>query len=284
MELFRTLAALVEPPGDHTPRLAAALDLPEVPTADQHAELFGLQFVPYASVYLGPEGMIGGDARDRIAGFWRALGETPPAEPDHLAVMLAFYASLAELEAETAAADRREALGRARVAWLHEHLVSWLPVWLASVREIASPPYGRWAGILWQAVEEEASERPLPDLPLHLREAPPLADPRVEGAEAFVTALLAPVRSGLLLARADLGRAAAALGLGLRLGERRYVLRALLAQDAGAVLDWLGREAERQAARHTAAPFGTTTTFWASRATASARLLNELKETAPGVN
>jgi hypothetical protein len=192
-------------------------------------------------------------------------------------VMLAFYARLAELEAETAAADRRAALGHARTAWLHEHLVSWLPVWLASVQEIAPPAYGGWAGILRRALDEEASSRPWPHLPRHLREAPPLADPRAEGAEAFVAALLAPVRSGLVLARSDLARAAATLGLGLRLGDRRDVLRALLAQDAPAVLDWLGREADRQAERHTAAPLGAATAFWTSRAATTAGLLEELK-------
>ena len=36
--------------------------------------------------------MLGGEARDRIAGFWRALGLVPPPEPDHLAVMLGLYA------------------------------------------------------------------------------------------------------------------------------------------------------------------------------------------------
>ena len=38
------------------------------------------------------------EARDRIAGFWRALGETPPPEPDHLTLMLASYAELRSRE------------------------------------------------------------------------------------------------------------------------------------------------------------------------------------------
>ena len=66
-----------------------------------YMDLFGFQLYPYASVYLGSEGMLGGEARDRIAGFWRAIGEPPPSEPDHLAVLLALYARLCELAAET---------------------------------------------------------------------------------------------------------------------------------------------------------------------------------------
>jgi hypothetical protein len=33
---------------------------------------------PYAAVYLGAEGGFGGEAADRVAGFWRAIGVPPP--------------------------------------------------------------------------------------------------------------------------------------------------------------------------------------------------------------
>src|SRR5204863_6550834 len=96
VELFRTLGVLLEPPvAAHRP-LAELLDLGPPPSAAEHTDLFRFQLYPYASVYLGAEGMLGGEARDRIAGFWRALGLVPPAEPDELTVMLGFYAELAE--------------------------------------------------------------------------------------------------------------------------------------------------------------------------------------------
>ena len=96
MEIFRALGALLEPPSPGHERLAAALELGPLPPAADHTDLFDFQLYPYASVYLGAEGMLGGEARDRIAGFWRALGLTPPPEPDHLAVMLGLYAGLCE--------------------------------------------------------------------------------------------------------------------------------------------------------------------------------------------
>ena len=89
MELFRALAVFAEPPTVKAARVAEAPELGELPTADEYTEVFVFQLYPYASVYLGAEGMIGGEARDRVAGFWRALGQMPPAEPDHLSVMLA---------------------------------------------------------------------------------------------------------------------------------------------------------------------------------------------------
>jgi TorA maturation chaperone TorD len=260
-ELIRALAVLAEAPAPEHERVAAALGLP-TPRAEEYAELFLFQLYPYASVYAGAEGMLGGEARDRVAGFWRALGLVPPAEPDHLAALLGLYAAL-----ETAGHRR---------ALLWEHLLSWLLPWLAKLDEIAPGPYREWGRLLAAALEQEAREHgPLDRLPLHLREAPPLAqDDLLEG-------LLAPVRSGMLLVRDDLLRAAAELGLGARVAERRYVLRALLGQDAGAVLGWLQAEAARWAGIHEATP-GAIGRFWQGRAEAAAALLADAQMAAAG--
>src|SRR3712207_4790889 len=74
MELLRALAVLAEPPTAETRRVAEALGLGAGARADEYTELFVFQLYPYASVYLGREGMLGGEARDRVGGFWRALG------------------------------------------------------------------------------------------------------------------------------------------------------------------------------------------------------------------
>src|SRR3712207_633531 len=124
MELFRALASLVEPPNEAAARVAEPLGLGPPPGAAEHTELFVVQLYPYASVYLGAEGMMGGEARDRVAGFWRALGQTPPADADHLSAMLALYARLAELERDERDAARRASWRSARRAFLWEHLAS----------------------------------------------------------------------------------------------------------------------------------------------------------------
>ena len=69
-----------------------------MPSAAEHTDLFHFQLYPYASVYLGEEGMLGGEARDRIAGFWRILDLEPPLECDHLTVMLTYLAEVTERE------------------------------------------------------------------------------------------------------------------------------------------------------------------------------------------
>jgi len=262
------------------------LGLGPLPRRADHGSLFLLQLYPYASIYLGAEGQMGGEARDRIAGFWRALGQTPPTEPDHLALMLGLHARLAELEAQAGDGPERERWRHARGAFLWEHLLSWLPIFLTKLIDLAAaegvvdPFYSSWAVLLRDALREEAESLAPPDqLPLHLREAPGLVDPRAGAAQDFLSSLLSPVRSGMILARADLARAARELGLGPRLGERRAMLATLLEQDAPSALGWLEKEATAWAGRHRPDdhPAPQLAHFWQHRAEATARLLAELR-------
>jgi TorA maturation chaperone TorD len=251
-ELFRALGALAEPPAAGHASIAAALGLGPLPSPADHADLFLFAAYPYASVYLGVEGMLGGEARDRVAGFWRALGLTPPPEPDHLATMLGLYGALVEADARARDGDAAPALLRreSRRAFLWEHLLSWLPVWLDKVETIAPAAYVPWARLLREALVGEAVELgPPATLPLALRVAPGLPDD-AEDAATWTAALLAPVRSGLLLTRPDLRRAALDLDLGMRAGERAFMLRALLEQDAERTAGWLADEAGRARDRY----------------------------------
>lgn len=278
IDLFRALATLCEPPQPETGRIAAALGLPRAPTEAEYTEVFVLQLYPYASVYLGAEGMLGGEARDRIAGFWRVLGETPPNDADHLAVMLALYARLVELEQSATEPRRRSALHRARTALLWEHLLSWVPVYLLKLREIAPPVYGAWAELLERTLLAEARQSAgLDRLPLHLRDVP-------TEVSDVATLLLVPVRSGIILTRADLARGARELGLAFRVGERRFALDALLGQNPDGVLEWLAGEAQRWITRHETQVeiLGEIAEFWAARARYTAGAVSAWRHTAAG--
>ena len=85
-ELLRSLGAVPDSPAAAR-CVGPALGLDPVSDAE-HTEAFVLNCPPYAGIYLGPQGAIGGEGADRVAGFWRAIGITPPAEPDHLAALL----------------------------------------------------------------------------------------------------------------------------------------------------------------------------------------------------
>lgn len=177
-ELFRALAALCEPPAPAHLRLGQALRIPGAALEHDHTDLFVFQLYPYASVYLGEEGMLGGEAGDRVAGFWRALGLTPPAEPDHLATLLALYAGMIEQEEADDEPARRALRAESRTALLWEHLLYWLPAYLDKLRQIAPSFYVGWAA--------------------HLR--PTAVTPAApESGKELITWLLAPVGSGIVL-------------------------------------------------------------------------------------
>jgi TorA maturation chaperone TorD len=279
-ELLRALATLAEPPAEHTPRLAQLLGLSAPPAPAAYTDLFVFQQTPYASAYLSPDGMVGGEPRDRIAGFWRALGIEPPHEPDHLATMLGAYAALCDCAAGESEPRRHEALQRARHAFLWEHLLSWVPCYAQSVQRHADEPFVTWARLLLEALFAEAHELGAPAaLPLQLRDVAGLVDPRQGDPQAFLASVLAPARSGMILTRNGLARGAHALELGLRAGDRRQAVHFLLEQDAAATLGWLAGEARAWLALHQslATTIGPLADAWAGRAAAAAALLDALR-------
>ena len=288
MEIFKTLGALVEAPDPNLTAAAEAMELGTMPSPAEHSDLFVFQLYPYASVYLGPEGMVGGEARDRIAGFWRAMGQEAPEEPDHLAVLLSTYSELCARDQETdpdgpdSGKPGESGWRRARRAFLWEHLISWLPLFLAAViRTARSDFYVKWAGLLLEILEDQAeSLGPLDREPLCLRQSPPLIDPRYEGADPWIGSLLAPVRSGWILTRDDLRRAGRELGLAVRAGERRFVLRALMSQDPVAMLGWLAEHGRAQ--EELPEWSGRVAEIWRQRRDRSAGLLEDLAQEAKG--
>jgi len=277
VELFRALGSLLEPPSREMRLIARVLDLGDPPDESAYSDLFLFQLYPYASVFLGEAGGLGGEARDRVAGFWRALGQQPPSEPDHLATLLAVYARLVEAEEE--AGDDAARWRQARHACLWEHILSWTLPFLLKLREIAPPFYQGWVEMLESALaQESAALGPPARTPLALRESTPLADPRDGSAAEFVTGVLSPVRSGIVLTRGDLARAARDLGLGLRIGERAYIMKAMLGQGPADTLSWLADEARGWECRHdesgSIAP--EVADFWVERARSAAELLEDL--------
>lgn len=296
-ELLRALAHLCEPPGPAHAVLADALELPDPPDAAGFEALFGFQLYPQASVYLGPEGMLGGEAQRRIEGFWRAVGREVPKDPDHLASLLGLYAALMDEEEEVRGAARgtlpdtgaeaclarAQLVRRSRRALLEEHLVPWVFAFLERVRDLGGRFHAAWADLLRGVLEDEVEAGgPVDRVPAVLEDVPSLPDPRSEGAGPFLGGLLAPVVSGLILTRADLARIAAEHELGLRAGERRYALEHLLGQEASAVLVALAEEADRQAAAHRARAdrLGIGAGWSADRAAATRDLLRALAESA----
>lgn len=280
-ETLRALAALMEPPGPELEPIAEALEFGVLPAPAEHVELFSFELPPFASIWLSPEGKLGGDARAWVGSFWRTLKEEPPKECDHLATLLSFYASLAELEeGEPEGSPRRERILASRRAFYAEHLESWLPVYLDRVQNVASHKhmefYQTWSRVLIRLLAQEGHALALaPALPQHYERRPDLA---VDLTVAeLIALLLSPLASGLPLLRSDLRRCAADLSLVARHAERRYVLEQLLTQDAATVLAWLARFAHEWSERQRQLWPSPHDDFWSTRATATAELLTAMQ-------
>jgi hypothetical protein len=278
-ELLRALGAVAASPPPWCQPIAESLGLP-APTAAEHTGVFVLAAPPHAAIHLGSPGHLGGEGLDRVAGFWRAIGLHPPPDADHLGALLMLYAELSEAEAVARGETARGRLRHAREALLFEHLWSWAPGYLTAVTGLGVPSLAAWAQLTLSALGREARRTaPPPALPLALRTAPAPVS-AADSSDRLLDALIAPVCSAILLTGADLREAAATAGLGYRVGERRYTLRAMFDQDAGATLGWLGSHARQWAALHSAQqPIGGQDPrhWWAKRAARTARTLQRLR-------
>jgi len=276
-ELFRALGAVADSPAA-AQAVGPALGLDAV-SGTAHTDAFVLNLPPYAAIYLGPQGAIGGEGADRVAGFWRAIGIAPPAEPDHLAALLGLYARLGEAAAEGRLKPQTAAaLTQSRAALFWEHLWSWLPGYLDAVTDLDVPALTGWADLTRRTLAAEARDLPpCPRLPLALRAAPPNAPPGAppDASQSDLVELVTiPARSGLILTRRRLAAGAGQAGVGYRIGERRFALHAMLDQDPRATLSWLAAEADRWQRRHRdREPGDEITAWWAVRAARTSEVL-----------
>jgi hypothetical protein len=276
-ELFRSLGAfaLTPPPGNGV--LCAALDLP-IPTGVEYTDAFVLSAPPHGAIHLGPEGKLGGEGLDRIAGFWRVLDLPAPEDADHLGVLLMLYAELGEAEQNASAERARAQLRRARTALLHEHIWSWAPGYLTAVAGLGIASVAAWASLAQQALRAEyTTVGAAVMLPLALRAAPAGMD-AADSLDEMLDALVAPIRSGVVLTHRDLADCGQQARVGLRRGERRFALRAMLEQDALATLAWLGEHARRWSQRYPSALRMATDPgqWWSRRAANTAWVLETL--------
>jgi hypothetical protein len=282
-ELFRAVGSvtMVAPPaGD---RIAASLGLRPF-SASEHTDLFVLSLPPYAGIHLGPEGKLGGEGADRVAGLWRALGLDPPSDADHLGSLLVLYAELGEAADHSKSDRSRQRLDHVRAALLWEHLWPWVPGYLDAAAEEEGAAES-WVHLSRRVLRRETLLTPgASTLPLALRAAPKALAADID-YEDLLDTLTAPVRTGFVLTYRDLIVAARSLGLGLRRGERRFALKALLEQDPSATLTWLSNHARRWAARHRCRPtvLADPSPWWEERALHTSEVLKILARRAEEV-
>jgi hypothetical protein len=89
----------------------------------------------------------------------------------------------------------------------------------------------------------------------------------------------------MLITRPALLHGAREVGVGVRVGERAFMLGSMLEQDATGTVRWLAREADRWVEHHRAdePAFGPVAAFWRTRAEASRDALRSLDPETAGV-
>lgn len=277
-DLIRLLGKFIDAPSEAHLKWAAVLGL-IAPTSLEtwrvrHAQSFIEQCYPFASVYLGPEGAIGGAAANRVADFRELLGSTIVGPPDAFGTLLADYAELVERsESDPRALHAREAM-------LWEHLLCWLIPFFDSVERSAPTPYAPWARLTRRVFIGEARVVGNPGyIPLQLRDAPVVdIGKRTHSLDDVVRSLLVPVRSGIVITRHDLSRIANAVGITTYTGGRHLLLHSLLKQQPKATLERLANEALRQAQAHGREhdTLGMVANFWSERARVTAAALRSM--------
>ena len=242
MELFRALGALCEPPSPLHRPAAEALGLPGEPRGRRLRRALPLPALPVRVRVPRRRGQ----ARRRRArpcrrllarARARAAGRARPPRGAARALRDARRARARRARRGSPAAPCARRAARCCTSTCSRGPSPYLD----RVDELAPPYYRAWARAAARGARRRgrASSAPRPRCRPRCARRRRSSAPSEVGGTAFLEQLLAPVRTGFILVRSDLVAAARELGLGLRIAERRYVLEALLGQDAAATLRWL---------------------------------------------
>lgn len=243
-----------------TPALFAVVEtIPELAAAaypydpDEAAAAFyallGMNVPPYQSLFLDDTGLLGGAECDRVRASYREMGfavDEANEPADHLGHELLALSHLCLAEADAWEDGHTAMIARIRhlqTAFLHDHLLRWLPAFAIAVGRQGPSFYAHLATLTleltlapWQPVAATPVAAPTPPSSPspHERVARLLADPNTGLAE-IAAFLLTPVYSGLYLSRDDIGRLARVVDVPTGFGERRQMLRTVL--EGAAVFD-----------------------------------------------
>jgi TorA maturation chaperone TorD len=204
-------------------------ELDEELSAALHQEFFGFNVLPFAGVYLNPDGSIGGSVTSDLIDILRpiGLGHDPRGEsPEHLGRMLQLLGALqGEAFAQTGA--RAEALDGAIAQLLDRCLLPWLPAVVQSLQSMGQPFYYALAQQIWrQTLAHRAELGAYQTQPVELE--PDLLENPKTGLRQIADYLASPCRCGLNVDAAMITRASRFAGIPRGFGGRSQMLETLL--------------------------------------------------------
>ncbi|MEQ8276563.1 MAG: molecular chaperone TorD family protein [Deltaproteobacteria bacterium] len=237
---YSVLADLFEHgvPADDEARMSALLGVAVKHEPGAHYEALGLAVPPHESVFVDPEGVVGGEVSQRVVDTYARLGfaydVTGPA-PDHLAVQLRALASTC---AGAASAQR---------VMLDVHLLGWVPLFAHALRGFA--PYDIAASTLLGVLLEHRATlgphrggAPVAEVSIDLED-------RKTSLRDIAGHLCRPAACGLWISRFDVTRFARGVSSSHGFGERALMLENLMHSAADrdalpALLTALGAEVD----------------------------------------
>lgn len=222
------------------PELAAVLSPPFQPdaAAADHQHLFGFNVFPYESIFLDPQGLLGGIVTDALIRYYQEVGfqiDASTSSPDHIGYELGLLAFLCGAEADAwendlpAVAENRR---RQQQRFLQTHLLRWLLPLVIGVRQQSSPFYRAVADLtldLAHSHTADLGQSPAETAPpFALPAPPPLLEDRYTGLSQIARYLTTPPYSGVFLSRDDVADLARRQQLPRGFGSRHQMLTNLM--------------------------------------------------------
>lgn len=224
------------------PELAGELRSPfeeDEAAADHHA-LFRFNVYPYQSIFLDPDGLLGGPMSERVARAYARYGyqpETSGESADHVGFELGFLAFLCAAEAEARQdGDRSGTLRRLQeqqMAFMAAQLLTWIGPLTLAIRQQGQPFFQALADVTLDLLQEQTA-----DLTGNVDRSPQeqsatadmvdLLGQEETGLKEIANFLLTPIYSGIYLSRDDIGRLARRQAVPRGFGDRGQLLLNLL--------------------------------------------------------
>ena len=217
------------------PHLPKPFDADDV--AAIHQSLFGFNLLPFQSVFLTPERVLGGETTDMLQRQASGLGYASAASGniDHIGQQLLLLAYLCGGEAVwLAKGELREAalLAADQSDWLDGQLLRWLFPFVTCLRRQGDAFYGAMGEMALALLADHRQATASEPGKWRLPEPPAVLEDDKSGLKEIATYLMTPVYGGLFLTKDDLS----ALGRQFRLprgfGSRDQMMTNLLRSAA----------------------------------------------------
>lgn len=222
-----------------TAETAALLDISKTDAhfGAAHYQLFVHNVYPYETIFLGDDGLLGGNISERVAAFYQRIGfhSNNSDNTDHLSTELSAMAYLcfAELDAiEDQVPHQAERLRQLQRRFLDEHLLRWLPAFVIAVEQQGKSVY---TDVVRQSFELVCTHRTqlgddlmAADEVFSLPQAPDLLANEKTSLRDIAHYLLTPAYTGFFVSFSDIKRLGTKFRAPHGFGKRHLMLTNLL--------------------------------------------------------